>query len=139
MRARGGVAECGDDVEHRPSREVSRGRAAGAGTDGEALLDVIAMPLQMLGGEPFQQVRDRRRRWLPATARISAIDRRLVARPGVEGGDQRRLVDHAVLQGEQAEEEVAVGRHGHGHAPGLCILAGMFDDSHGTLARDIAS
>ena len=33
----------------------------------------------------------------------------LVAGPGLEGGDELALVDQAVLQGEQAEEQVAVG------------------------------
>ena len=42
---------------------------------------------------------------------------RLVAGPGVERGDELRLLDQAVLQGEQAEEEMAVG--GHGHTPGI--------------------
>ena len=36
----------------------------------------------------------------------------LVAGPGLEGGDELALVDQAVLQGEQAEEQVAVGGHG---------------------------
>jgi hypothetical protein len=38
----------------------------------------------------------------------------LVAGPGVERGDELRLLDQPVLQGEQAEEEVAVGGDG-GH------------------------
>ena len=42
----------------------------------------------------------------------------LVAGPGLEGGDELALVDQAVLQGEQAEEEVAVGGDG-GHGTGL--------------------
>ena len=41
----------------------------------------------------------------------------LVAGPGLEGGDELALVDQAVLEGEQAEEEVAVGGGGHGRAP----------------------
>ena len=42
----------------------------------------------------------------------------LVAGPGVEGGDELALVDQAVLEGEQAEEQVArwVARGGHGGA-----------------------
>ena len=41
----------------------------------------------------------------------------LVAGPGVEGGDELALVDQAVLEGEQAEEQVAVGGDGgHGRA-----------------------
>ena len=38
---------------------------------------------------------------------------RLVAGPGLEGGDELDLVDQAVLQGEQAEEQVAFGIGGH--------------------------
>ena len=42
----------------------------------------------------------------------------LVAGPGLEGGDELDLVDQAVLQGEQAEEQVVVGGDG-GHGAGL--------------------
>ena len=43
----------------------------------------------------------------------------LVAGPGLEGGDELALVDQAVLQGQQAEEQVAVGGDGgHGRASG---------------------
>ena len=42
----------------------------------------------------------------------------LVAGPGLEGGDELVLVDQAVLQGEQAEEQVAVGGDG-GHGASL--------------------
>ena len=40
----------------------------------------------------------------------------LVAGPGLEGGDELALVDQAVLQREQAEEEIAVGA-GHVRDP----------------------
>ena len=45
----------------------------------------------------------------------------LVARPGLEGGDELALVDQPVLEGEQAEEQVArrVGGRKHGGDP-LC-------------------
>ena len=46
----------------------------------------------------------------------------LVAGPGLEGGDELGLVDQAVLQREQAEEEVAVGVGGHGEAPGHGVV-----------------
>src|SRR5262249_34874177 len=36
----------------------------------------------------------------------------LVAGPGVERGDELRLLDQPVLQGEQAEEEIAGGGDG---------------------------
>ena len=42
----------------------------------------------------------------------------LVERPGLEGGHELALVDQAVLQGQQAEEQVAVGGDG-GHGAGL--------------------
>ena len=38
----------------------------------------------------------------------------LVSGPGLEGGDELGLVDQAVLKGQQAEEQVAVGVDGHG-------------------------
>ena len=42
----------------------------------------------------------------------------LVAGPGVERSDELRLLDQPVLQGEQAEEEVAVdGDGGHEESP----------------------
>ena len=59
----------------------------------------------------------------------------LVARPGVEGGDQRRLIDHASLQGNEAKEEIAIGGHGHARAPGPHVLPASFDDDQGTSAR----
>jgi hypothetical protein len=40
---------------------------------------------------------------------------RPVARPGQEGGDELALVDQAVLQGDQAEQQVVVGGD-HGRA-----------------------
>ena len=54
----------------------------------------------------------------PRPTRWSARLRALSQRPGLEGGDELALVDQAVLQGEQAEEEVAVGGDG-GHGAGL--------------------
>ena len=44
-----------------------------------------------------------------------------VAGPGVERGDELRLLDQAGLQGKQAEEEVAVGGH---EAPPWISIAG---------------
>ena len=40
-----------------------------------------------------------------------------VAGPGLEGGDELALVNQAVLQREQSEEEMAVGGGSHGMAP----------------------
>ena len=42
----------------------------------------------------------------------------LVAGPGLEGGDELPLVDHAVLECEQTEEQVAIGGDG-GHGAAL--------------------
>ena len=51
----------------------------------------------------------------PRATRWSARRPGLVAGPGLEGGDELGLVDQAVLQGEQAEEQVMVGGvHGKG-------------------------
>jgi hypothetical protein len=41
----------------------------------------------------------------------------LVAGPGLEGGDELALVDQAVLEREQTEEEMSVGGGGHGKSP----------------------
>jgi hypothetical protein len=46
------------------------------------------------------------------------MGRHLVAGPGAEGGDELALVDQAVLQCEQSEEEMAVGGDG-GHGASL--------------------
>ena len=42
----------------------------------------------------------------------------LLERPGLEGGHELGLVDHPVLEGDQAEEQVAVGV-GHGGSSGV--------------------
>src|SRR5262249_31490638 len=42
----------------------------------------------------------------------------LIAGPGLEGGDELALVDQAVLEGEQSEEQVAFGGGG-GHGASL--------------------
>jgi hypothetical protein len=42
----------------------------------------------------------------------------LVAGPGLEGGDELALVNQAVLEGKQAEEQIVVGGDG-GHQAGL--------------------
>src|SRR5262249_33289030 len=51
----------------------------------------------------------------------------LVAGPGLEGGDELALVDQAVLEREQAEEQVAVGV-GAGHrwgSPGIAPIVSV--------------
>ena len=102
-----GVAERG---------EALAGGAAG-GDGGEAPLGVAAVLLQvqadhrldagaLLGVE------------VAAGGEVVGQGPGLVAGPGLEGGDELALVDQAVLQGEQAEEQVAVGGDG-GHGAGL--------------------
>ena len=65
------------------------------------------MTLQMLLGQPFEQ---------PAFA---VVDRALtgqnlgdrpglVTSPSMKSGNERRLIDQAVLQGEQADQQVAI-------------------------------
>ncbi len=44
----------------------------------------------------------------------------LLERPCLEGGDELGLVDHPVLEGDQAEQQIAVGV-GHGRAPGCAL------------------
>ena len=48
---------------------------------------------------------------VPQRDQVIGEGSRLVAGPDVERGDELRLLDQAGLQGEQAEEEVAVGGH----------------------------
>ena len=79
---------------------------------GEALLRVAAVLLEVLGGQRLDQ---------PALLDVEMAEGLevvvqgpgLVAGPGVEGGHELGLVDQADLEGQQAEEEVAVGVGGH--------------------------
>ena len=59
----------------------------------------------------------------------------LVARPGGEGGEQRVLADQAVLKGQQAEKEIAIGiEGGHGmRLPNLRLALGKLDSHNGAL------
>ena len=84
------------------------GRPAG-GDGGEALLHVAAVGLdvhgrQGLDGGSLGGIE------VPQGDQVIGQGSRLVARPGVERGDELSLLDQAVLQGQQAEEEVAVER-----------------------------
>ena len=61
----------------------------------------------------------------------------LVARPGGERREQRPLVDQAVLQGQQAEEQVAIAIDG-GHDTGLLgarRALGRLDTDDGVAPR----
>ena len=112
MRARADVADGGVDVGIAHRDEAGHHRPWSR-DGGEALFDVIAMPFQVLGDETFQ---DRPIVGVDGSLVEEDLGDRsiLVAGPGVERGDERGLVDHAVLQREQAEEEVAVSGNGHG-------------------------
>ena len=92
--------------------EVSEALAGGlaGGDGGEAPLHVAAVGLhvhgrQGLDGGSLGGIQ------VPQRDQVIGEGSRLVAGPGVERGDELRLLDQAGLQGEQAEEEVAVGGH----------------------------
>jgi hypothetical protein len=70
------------------------------------------------GGEALQQ-RPVRRVEMARRDEVVRQGAALVAGPGVKGGDQVRLVDQAVLEREQADEEIARGISGgrHGDRP----------------------
>ena len=103
------------------------------GQDGEALLDLAAQGLDMqpgdgLDGGPARGIE------VPEVDEVVGQRSGPVARPGGEGGEERPLVDQAVLEGKQAEEQVTrrVGRFRHrgasqsirgGAVPRQCGLA----------------
>ena len=100
-------------ISGSPLREALASRASD-GQDGEALLDVAAVGLDMQAGDGLDGGPARRIE-VPERDEVVGQGSGLVARPGVEGGDERALVDQAVLEGQQAEEQVAVGSDwGHG-------------------------
>ena len=63
----------------------------------------------------------------------------LVARPGLEGGDELALVDQPVLKREQSEEEMAVGGGGHGMAPIVVGRSGEGPSLGGRPGNRVAS
>ena len=85
------------------------------GKDGKALLEVAAKGLEMHTGDGLDRGAAR---GIEVPERDEMVGQRsaLVASPGGECREQRPLVDQAVLEGQQAEEQVArgVGRLGHG-------------------------
>ena len=92
-----------------PARLRCVERAAGSG--GQALRGAAAVLLQMAGDQGLDG-------GTVVGVEVAAADQvlgqrpLLVERPGLKGGDELPLVDQAVLEGEQAEEQVAVGGHG---------------------------
>jgi hypothetical protein len=89
-----------------------------AGRDGgQAPFDVAVVSSEMRRGQSIEQ---RAMRGIEIAQRDKMVREGpgLVPGPGVERGEQRRLVDQAGLQGEQAEEEVSVvGDGGHEESP----------------------
>ena len=97
-------------------RVAERGQAfAGrlAGRDGgEALLDVAAVLLEVQRRRsPRGQLAGSASR-SPRAIEVVGQAPGLVAGPGLEGGHELALVDQAVLQCEQSEEEIAIGGDG---------------------------
>ena len=90
--------------------EALAGGLAG-GDGGQALLGVAAVLLEVQGDQGLDAGALRGVE-VAAGDEVVGQGPGLVAGPGLEGGDELGLVDQAVLQGEQAEEEVAVGGHG---------------------------
>ena len=93
-------------------------RRAGGGERGQALLGAAAVLLEVQADQGLDGGS------LVVGVEVAAGDQvlgqrpGLVERPGLEGGDELGLVDQAVLEGEQTEEQVAVGGDG-GHGAGL--------------------
>ena len=104
------------DVGVADAGQALAGRAAGR-DGGQALLHVAAVLLEVpchqgLDGGPVVGVE------VAAGDEVVGQGAGLVEGPGLEGGDELALVDQAVLQRQQAEEQVAVGGDG-GHGAGL--------------------
>jgi hypothetical protein len=102
----------GRDVGIGYPRQALARRPAGR-DGGQAPLDVAVVSSEMRCGQSIEQ---RAMRGIEIAQSDKMVRERpdLVPGPGVERGEQCRLVDQAGLQGEQAEEEMAVGGDG-GH------------------------
>ena len=116
LGARGDLGEGVFDVGVADSGERLARRASG-GDRGEAQLHVPAVLLEVayhegLDGRAVVGIE------VAATGEVVGQGAGLVQGPGLEGGHELDLVDQAVLQGEQAEEQVAIGGEG-GHGAGL--------------------
>ena len=103
------------DVRAAGVRETFASRAPD-GQDGKAFTGVAAEGLEVEAGDGLDGGAAR-------GIEVAEVDKvvgqgsALVASPGGECREQRPLVDQAVLQGEQTEEEVAIGIDG-GHGDG---------------------
>ena len=140
-RGRAEVGEGGLEVGVADPGQALAGRAAG-GDGRQALFDVAAVLLEV----PRDQRLDRSRLLgveVAAGDEVLGQGPGLVAGPGLEGGDELALVDQAVLQGEQAEEQVSardreVGGMIVGSRAGYLMpfLSGLLiQGSHGTWLR----
>ena len=98
----------GDPLEGLARRNRRRDR-------GQALAGVAGVLLEMQADHGLD---DRPLVGLEIAVRGQVIGQRavLLKRPCLEGGDELGLVDHPVLEGDQAEQQIAVGV-GHGRAP----------------------
>ena len=101
---RADVAERGLDVGVAEPGQALAGGAAGR-DGGQALLGVAAVLLQVQGDQGLEHGT---LLGVEVAAGDEVVGQRpgLVAGPGLEGGDELDLVDQAVLEGEQAEEQV---------------------------------
>ena len=109
------MAERRLDVRVADPRQALARRLAGRDR-GQALLDVAAVGFEVDLGQRLQQ-RPLGGGQVAAGFQVVGQAPGLVERPGLEGGHELALVDDPVLEGEQSEEEMAVGGGGHGKAP----------------------
>jgi hypothetical protein len=109
-------AEAGLHVGVGDVLQVLAGRAEGA-EGGQAPLRVMAMLSQVLLDQCVEQLQPHWRE-LALFAQDLPQGPRLVQHPGVHGRDQGVPADEVHLQGQDAEQQVAVSvRSGHGAAP----------------------
>jgi len=106
LMARPDQGDAGGQLGVVDLRQPLAGRTAGL-DGGGTLLRVVAMHLQVHGDKTFQQAT---MRGVEVTLRDQDLAHRpgLVPCPGIEGHEQRTLVDQAGLEREQAEKQVTV-------------------------------
>src|SRR5262249_40052976 len=106
-RVRGELRQGAAEVRVADPGEALLGGATG-GEGGQALLEVAAVLLEVEGGQGLEG-------GPLGVVEVTAADQEigkqsiLGAAPGLEGGDELALIDQPVLQGEQAEEQIALG------------------------------
>ena len=130
LRAGAEVVECGLDVGVGEECEGLAGGSAG-GDGGEALLRTPTVLLEVQDNHRLDHA-------ALVGVQVAAVDEvvgkgaRLVARPGLEGGDELALIDEPDLQGEQTEEEVASGSTG-----AMRMISRPSGEAHGCLDSDV--